>query len=116
LALNRTITTTLRLVAFSLSVPPQSAQDDTVTKLEKLIPDLMKEADVPGVSIALTENARIVWVGSFGVKNAETHEPVDDRGRPEVTRVEPKQFISHRDGGAARSTLDTRLGPQTSRN
>jgi hypothetical protein len=53
LALNRTITTTLCLVAFSLPVLAQSAQDDTVTKLEKLIPDLMKKADVPGVLIAL---------------------------------------------------------------
>jgi hypothetical protein len=74
-------------------------------QLEKLIPDLMKKADVPGVSIALIEDVRIVWVGSFGVKNVETLEPVNDRGRPEVTRVEPKQFISHRDAGAARSTL-----------
>jgi len=39
--------------AGSLPVLAQSAQDDTVTKLEKLIPDLMKKADVPGVLIAL---------------------------------------------------------------
>lgn len=92
MTLNRTIAAALCLVAFPLPVLAQSAQDDTVAKLEKLIPDLMKKADVPGVSIALIEDARIVWVGSFGVKNIETREPVNDRTVFEAASISKPVF------------------------
>jgi CubicO group peptidase (beta-lactamase class C family) len=48
-------------------------------KLATLIPELMARANVPGLSIALIEDGKIAWVGSFGVKNTKTGEKVDDR-------------------------------------
>jgi CubicO group peptidase (beta-lactamase class C family) len=51
------------------------AQD---TKLAAMIPDLMTRANVPGLSIALIEDGKISWVGSFGVKNTETGAKVDE--------------------------------------
>lgn len=52
------------------------AQENT---LAPLIRDLMPRANVPGLSIALIEDGKIAWVGSFGVKNRETGDKVDDR-------------------------------------
>ena len=36
------------------------------------IPALMKQARVPGLSIALLHDGRVVWDGAFGVKSTET--------------------------------------------
>lgn len=47
-----------------------------IERLEKDIPELMGQADVPGMSAALIRNGKLVWSHSFGVKNAETKEPV----------------------------------------
>ncbi len=52
---------------------------DTPAKLTALIPDLMTRATVPGVSVALIEDGKITWIGSFGVKNTKTGDKVDDR-------------------------------------
>jgi len=49
-----------------------------VAKLEADIPALMKQADVPGMSIALIRNGKVAWRGNFGVKNTKSAEPVDD--------------------------------------
>jgi CubicO group peptidase (beta-lactamase class C family) len=51
-------------------------QDPAVTKLEKDIPQLLDSADVPGLSIGLIRNGRLVWTGVFGVSNADTKKPV----------------------------------------
>src|SRR5215207_2953161 len=49
-----------------------------VAHLERIIPQMMEEGDVPGLSIVLIRDARVVWHKGFGVKNAETKEPVRD--------------------------------------
>src|SRR5215208_6511171 len=49
-----------------------------VKNLEKLILRLMKDADVPGLSVAIVSNGEVVWHGGFGVKNAETKEPISE--------------------------------------
>jgi CubicO group peptidase (beta-lactamase class C family) len=46
--------------------------------LEKLIPALMTEAIVPGLSIALVQNGKLLWRKAFGVKDSASNEPVDD--------------------------------------
>lgn len=38
----------------------------------------MKDADVPGLSLALLRGGELVWRRGFGVKNARTKEPVTD--------------------------------------
>jgi CubicO group peptidase (beta-lactamase class C family) len=50
---------------------------DLSAKLEKAIPRLMREGDVPGVSVALIENGEIVYSRGFGIKNANTRGPVE---------------------------------------
>ena len=49
-----------------------------IPHLERIIPQLMKEGDVPGLSIVLIRDAKVFWHQSFGVKNADTKEPVRD--------------------------------------
>jgi CubicO group peptidase (beta-lactamase class C family) len=51
---------------------------DLTSRLERIIPRLMKEGDVPGLSMALIRDAKVFWHQSSGVKNAETKEPVGD--------------------------------------
>ena len=38
----------------------------------------MKEADVPGLSIALIRDARVAWQKAFGVTHAETKLPLNE--------------------------------------
>jgi len=47
-----------------------------VLQLEEQIPQIMREANVPGLSIALIQNAEAVWAHGFGVMNTETCQPV----------------------------------------
>jgi CubicO group peptidase (beta-lactamase class C family) len=47
-----------------------------IARLEKDIPRLLKESDVPGMSIALIRDGRLVWSGAFGLANADTKKPV----------------------------------------
>lgn len=49
-----------------------------IARLEKLIPQLMNEGDVPGLSIALISNAKVFWAKGFGVRNAETRLALDE--------------------------------------
>jgi CubicO group peptidase (beta-lactamase class C family) len=63
---------------------PQSAELQEATPwipliadLEKQIPELMKQAVVPGFSIAIIKDAKLLWHRGFGVKNSASKEPVD---------------------------------------
>ena len=47
-----------------------------IANLEKDIPNLMKAADVPGMSAALIRDGQIVWSKGFGFSNAETKQAV----------------------------------------
>jgi CubicO group peptidase (beta-lactamase class C family) len=49
-----------------------------VGDLEKTIPELMKEANIPGLSIAVIRDGKLLWTRGFGVKNAKTGEPVTE--------------------------------------
>ena len=51
-------------------------KDQLVAGLTKSIPSLMKQARIPGLSLALIRDGQVLWHGSFGVKNATTREPV----------------------------------------
>jgi CubicO group peptidase (beta-lactamase class C family) len=59
------------LLAASLSAAPRD--------LQRVIPELMAKAEVPGVSVALIERGAIRWRGHFGVANAETRRRIDGR-------------------------------------
>jgi CubicO group peptidase (beta-lactamase class C family) len=54
-----------------------SSWDPWVKALLARIPQVMKETSVPGCSLALIRDAKIYWRSAFGVRDAETREPVD---------------------------------------
>lgn len=54
------------------------AREFSPASLETLIPRLMREGEVPGLSVAVVRGGRVAWRRAFGVKNAETKEPVAD--------------------------------------
>ena len=49
-----------------------------IAALEKAIPALMETAGIPGMSIALIRDGKVVWSRGFGIKNTKTGEPVKD--------------------------------------
>jgi CubicO group peptidase (beta-lactamase class C family) len=49
-----------------------------VAGLEAKIPDWIQKAAVPGLGIALIQNATLAWRRGFGVKDASSSVPVDD--------------------------------------
>ena len=49
-----------------------------VSELEKLIPPLLAEANVPGLGIAIVNTGRLVWRRGFGVRDATSKTPVDN--------------------------------------
>jgi CubicO group peptidase (beta-lactamase class C family) len=53
-------------------------QAQVVAQLEKHLPQLMKDGEVPGLAIALVRDGDVVWHRGFGVKNSKTKAPVDD--------------------------------------
>jgi CubicO group peptidase (beta-lactamase class C family) len=50
--------------------------EDLLSDLESIIPERMQEAKVPGLSIALIEDAELIWSQGFGIKSAASGEPV----------------------------------------
>jgi CubicO group peptidase (beta-lactamase class C family) len=62
----------------SASSSSNSLPDPSLVQLEKDVPDLMRQADIPGLSIAVLRNSQPAWLRSFGVKNTKTKEPVTD--------------------------------------
>ena len=48
-----------------------------IAELEKVIPKLMDQSVVPGISVALIKNGRLLWRRAFGLKDSLTKEPVD---------------------------------------
>jgi CubicO group peptidase (beta-lactamase class C family) len=49
-----------------------------IADLEKQIPKLMEEAKVPGLSIAIIQDAKLFWRRAFGVKDHTSKEPVEN--------------------------------------
>jgi CubicO group peptidase (beta-lactamase class C family) len=47
-------------------------------ELERTLPGIMSKAGVPGLSVAVLEQGKVVWVGSFGVRSTESKELVND--------------------------------------
>ena len=48
-------------------------------RLEIDIPVLLEKSDVPGMSIALIRDGRVVWSKGFGVSNGVTKKPVTNK-------------------------------------
>ncbi|MGZ8937793.1 MAG: serine hydrolase domain-containing protein [Limisphaerales bacterium] len=54
------------------------SSDDLIRELESLIPKLMTECVVPGLSIAVVRDGKLLWTRGFGVKESGTKEAVND--------------------------------------
>lgn len=53
-------------------------KEEMAARLEKAIPQLMKDGDVPGLSMVLISDGKVFWQRGFGVENAQTKKPVDE--------------------------------------
>ena len=49
-----------------------------IADLEKAVPDLMEKAGIPGMSIAVIKEGKVIWSRGFGIKNTKTRERVND--------------------------------------
>ena len=49
-----------------------------IKAVETLIPKVMRETSVPGCSVVLIRDTKIYWRRGFGVRDAETRQPVDN--------------------------------------
>ncbi|HXB95280.1 MAG TPA: hypothetical protein VNU70_08985, partial [Puia sp.] len=56
------------LCSLSLAAQPP-ATSAAIARLQNDIPRLLDSSDVPGLSIALIRNGRLVYTGAFGVTN-----------------------------------------------
>ena len=79
-----TVFTTIALLNFNLFAQKAdilstsfAAKSEAVKALERDIPKLMNDARIPGFSIALIQDGKIIWEGGFGVSNADTKKPVN---------------------------------------
>src|SRR5205823_2326617 len=64
----------LHLFAHAQSGPAIS-RDASIAKLQSDIPELMKQGDVPGMSIAVIRGGKVFWHNNFGVKNMKSANP-----------------------------------------
>jgi CubicO group peptidase (beta-lactamase class C family) len=55
-----------------------AGQKQSIARLERVVTELMKAGEVPGLSMALVRNGVVAWHHGFGVKNQKTREPVTD--------------------------------------
>ena len=62
----------LRVSASALTPQSKPLSDKFLSQL----PGLLELSNVPGVAVAVIENGKISWSSQFGVKNAETKEPL----------------------------------------
>jgi CubicO group peptidase (beta-lactamase class C family) len=84
---------------------------DLAAKLDSLIPAMMEEHDIAGVSVARIEDGGVAWSQGFGVKCAESGEAVDTSTVFEAASLSKPVFAQAFLGlvDAGRITLDTRL-------
>lgn len=76
------------LMAWQLAVPQEKVKtsmvslkagakkEQIIARLESVIPRLLEEGIVPGLSMALIQKGELAWHHGFGVKNSQTKEPV----------------------------------------
>lgn len=92
---------TISLLGFASTVAAQTSlpgnaliipNQKTVAELEKDIPGWLREASVPGMSIAVIRGGKTYWVHGFGVKDAKTGQPVTDQTTFEAASLSKPVF------------------------
>lgn len=59
------------------AAPAAAAADPVAQLCDRVVPELMRKARVPGVAVALVRRHELVWLGHYGVKTAGRDEAVD---------------------------------------
>jgi len=54
----------------------EAEKEKLIAHLERVIPELMKKAEIPGMSIAVIKDGEIIWSDGFGIKSVKTGEVV----------------------------------------
>src|SRR5262245_49976661 len=57
---------------------PSSHQTQLVANLNRVIRQLMRDGDVPGLAVVLIRDGRIAWRQNYGVMSVDTRRPVGD--------------------------------------
>jgi len=85
----------------------------STAEVDRLIPRLMSDGEVPGLSIVLIRDSRIAWHHAYGLANAETGEPLTDRTVFEAASLTKPVFAYAvlKLADAGRLSLDAPLGP-----
>lgn len=82
---NRLVLVGISLLGIILFIGTASPQDSpsfltsaSPREWENFIPGLMSKAHIPGLSVAVIRDGKIVWTGAFGVKSVATGAPCDE--------------------------------------
>ena len=67
--------------------PTWSTQSSQLSELERLIRESVTAAAVPGVSIAVLEDATVTWHRELGVRDVASPAPVDEQTLFEVASI-----------------------------
>jgi CubicO group peptidase (beta-lactamase class C family) len=70
----------------------QQSSEAKIAELETLIPKLMKDTVVPGLSIALVQDGKLLWTRGFGLKDSASKDPVDNDTLFEAASVSKTVF------------------------
>ncbi len=73
----RTLVVAIAIAAGS-TLGPAALAGQTGTEVEEQIRSLMARGEIPGLSIATVASGAVAWHGAFGVKHAESGEPVTE--------------------------------------
>jgi CubicO group peptidase (beta-lactamase class C family) len=76
----------------ALSTRAARFDESTIAKIEQLMPALMREKGVPGASIAVVQDGRLMWQRAFGVKDNSSKELVDEHTIFEAASVSKTVF------------------------
>jgi CubicO group peptidase (beta-lactamase class C family) len=70
----------------------ENPRPDLFRDLAILVPQLMSEVDVPGVSIACVQDGKLAWARAFGMKNSLSKAPVDNETLFEAASISKTVF------------------------
>jgi CubicO group peptidase (beta-lactamase class C family) len=79
---------TARPQTWAAPLKTDAAKEKLVAELERTIPDLMKKASIPGLTVAVFRDGKLLWTKGFGVKSTKTNEPVTEDTTADKGRLE----------------------------
>lgn len=61
-----------------LSSNSDGSMKETIVALQNRIPEIMEQVDVPGLSIAIIRDSKIVWIKGFGITDYESQNQITE--------------------------------------